>query len=169
MTQPSMTQIPGRLPGDAQWRASRLRRFKAAVSLALILLCNAILLVGIWASGVNLDELVKTPEFFNSKQDICLRLAWQRVAGAAEPMRICSEWINLSDPSGKTHHIQKDMKVRQGTDGHFYVDGGVQADYRLLGIALFVAIVIALGVVIKRYLVSRYRLHLEGVAGHPSR
>jgi hypothetical protein len=84
-------------------------------------------------------------------------------------MRICSEWINLSDPSGKTHHIQKDMKVRQGTDGHFYVDGGVQADYRLLGIALFVAIVIALGVVIKRYLVSRYRLHLEGVAGHPSR
>jgi hypothetical protein len=150
---------------NEEQRASRVRRFGVAVSIALIVLCNAILLFGVWATGVNLDELVMTPDFFNSKQDICLRLTWQKVTGASEPMRLCSEWINLSDPSGKTHQIQSDMKVRQGADGRYYVDRGVRADYRLLVVALFVVVVIVMGIVVKRYLVSRYRLHLETAAG----
>ena len=82
-----------------------VRRFTIGVSLAMIILCNAIVLVGLWASGINLDELAATPDVFNSKQDICLRLGWQSVTGAAEPVPLCSEWINLSDPSGKTHQI----------------------------------------------------------------
>ena len=31
-------------------------------------------------------------QFFNSKQDICLRLGWHSVTGAAEPVPLCSEW-----------------------------------------------------------------------------
>ena len=62
---------------DDQRRARKVRRFTIAVSLAMIILCNAIVLVGLWASGINLDELVTTPDVFNSKQDICLRLGWQ--------------------------------------------------------------------------------------------
>ena len=39
-------------------------------------------LAGMWASGVNLDELVKTPDRFDPHNDVCLRLAWQRLTGA---------------------------------------------------------------------------------------
>ncbi|MCX5725172.1 MAG: hypothetical protein NTX84_11815 [Nitrospirae bacterium] len=149
---------------DDQRRARNIRRFTAGVSLALMVLCNAIVLVGLWASGINLDELATTPDVFNSKQDICLRLSWQSVAGAAGPVRLCSEWINLSDPSGKTHQIQREITLRQGPDGQYYVDQGIHADYRLLILVLFVVAVIASGLAAKWYLVSRYRLRLESAA-----
>ncbi|MCX5728472.1 MAG: hypothetical protein NTZ28_06500, partial [Nitrospirae bacterium] len=99
---------------DDQRRARKVRWFTISVSLAMMVLCNAIVLVGLWASGINLDELAATPDVFNSKQDICLRLGWQPITGAAEPVRLCSEWINLSDPSGKTHQIQREITLRQG-------------------------------------------------------
>ena len=153
--------------GDAEARKALVRRFSRLVSLVLIIICNAIVLVGLWASGINLDELVATPDVFDSKQDICLRLAWQPVAGTADPIRICSEWINLSDPSGKTHQLQREIKFRQGPDGgQYYVDQGEHADYRLLILVLVVVAVIALGVMAKWYLVSRYRLRLESAASH---
>ena len=153
--------------GDVEARKALVRRFARVVSLAMIVLCNTIVFVGLWASGINLDELVATSDVFDSKHDICLRLAWQPVAGTADPIRICSEWINLSDPSGKTHQLQRAIKFRQGPDGgQYYVDQGEHADYRLLILVLVVVAVIALGLVAKWYLVSRYRLRLESAAGH---
>jgi hypothetical protein len=153
--------------GDVESRQALVRRFARVVSLAMIVLCNAIVFVGLWASGINLDELVATPDVFNSKHDICLRLAWQPVAGTADPIRICSEWINLSDPSGKTHQLQREIKFRQGPDGgQYYVDEGEHADYRLLILVLAVVAVIAFGLALKWYLVSRYRLRLESAVGH---
>ncbi len=151
---------------DDQRRARKVRRFTFGVSLAMMILCNAIVLVGLWASGINLDELAATPDVFNSKQDICLRLGWKSVAGAAGPVRLCSEWINLSDPSGKTHQIQREIKLQQGPDGQYYADRGIHADYRLLILMLFVVGVIAVGLVAKWYLVSRYRQRLESAAGY---
>lgn len=142
-------------------RHALVRRYSRTVTLVLIVLCNAVFLLGVWLSGVNLDELVKTPDLFNPTSDICLRLSWQRLAGAPDPVRICSEWINLSDPSGKPHVLDSNTKVKQGPDGRYYVDRGIQADYRLIGFVAFVAAVLMSGLVIRRYLVARYRLRLE--------
>ena len=142
-------------------RAAKVRRFAVVVTLGMIVLCNGILLFGVWVSGVNLDELVRTPDLFNSKQDICLRLTWERVAGAAEPVRVCSEWINLADPTGKSHVLAKDVKIRQGADGQYYFDKGIQADFRLFGLAFFVGAVLLFGMWARRYLVARYRLQLD--------
>jgi hypothetical protein len=146
-------------------RADKIRRFSLAVSLVLMVLCNAILLGGVALSGINLDDLVKTPDFFNAKQDVCLRLTWQALPGASEPVRLCSEWLNLSDPSGMTHYLQPDTKLKKGPDGQYYVDRGVQADYRLLLLMLFVAAIIIGGVWAKWFLVNRYRLRLESTDG----
>ena len=156
---PGVPQI-SHLSGEDD-RAARIRRFSMTVTVGLIVLCNCILLFGVWVSGVNLDELIKTPDLFNSQKDICLRLTWQRVAGAAEPVRLCSEWINLADPSGTPHVLAKDVKVQQGPDGPYYFDQGIQADFRLLGVALFVVAVLLLGLWARRYLVARYRLQLD--------
>lgn len=144
-----------------QSHATKLRRFSLVVTAALVVFCNCLLLFGIWASGVNLDELVKTPDLFDSKKDICLRLTWQQVGGAAEPVRLCSEWINLADPSGKPHVLAKDVKVQQGPDGRYYFDQGIQADFRLLALALFVGSVLMFGMWMRRYLVTRYQVQLD--------
>ena len=118
-------------------------------------------LFGVWVTGINLDELVTTPELFNAKEDVCLRLTWERVTGAPDPVRLCSEWIKLADPSGKPHHLTKDIAVRRGADGQYYVDPGVRSDFRLLALALFVGVVLLFGMWARRYLVSRYRLQLD--------
>jgi hypothetical protein len=144
--------------------AAKVRRFATMVTAGLIVFCNVILLLGVWVSGVNLDELVNTPDLFNAKEDICLRLTWERVPGVSDPVRLCSEWINLADPSGKPHHLSKDIAVRQGPDGQYYFDRGVRSDFRLVGLALFVGAVLLFGMWARRYLVSRYRLQL-GMAG----
>jgi hypothetical protein len=148
-------------PGSDEQRAAKVRRFSRLVTAALIVLCNVLLLAGLRISGINLDELVSTPEVFNAKEDVCLRLTWERVKGAEEPVRLCSEWIKLADPSGKPHQLTKDIVVRRGPDGHYYVDPGVRSDFRLLGLALCVVAVLVFGMWIRRYLVNRYRLQLE--------
>jgi hypothetical protein len=103
---------------------------------------------------------VKTPDLFDAKEDVCLRLSWERVKGAADPVRLCSEWIKLADPSGKPHQLTKDIAVKRGPDGQYYVDRGVRPDFRLLGLALFVGVVLLFGMWVRRYLVSRYRLQI---------
>ncbi|MDF0673326.1 MAG: hypothetical protein P0120_03135 [Nitrospira sp.] len=150
---------------DVGRRADKIRRFSLGVSLTLMVLCNAILLLGLRLSGINLDDLVKTPELFNVKQDVCLRLTWQSFPGVNEPVRLCSEWLNLSDPSGNPHFLQPDTKLKKGLDGQYYVDQGIQADYRLLMLILFVTVIIVGGVRAKWFLVNRYRLRLESTEG----
>lgn len=149
-------------------KAGRLRRYSYGVSAALIVVCNAIFLAGLWGSGVNLDALIKTPDVFDPVQDICLRFTWHRVVGAEEPVRLCNEWINLSDASGETHRFQKDTKVVRGGDGKLYFDHGAQVDDRLFLLAAFVAAVIALGVAAKRRLIARYRMRLDMRGDTPS-
>lgn len=150
--------------GDEVLRSARVRTFATRVTLVLIVLCNVVLVAGIRISGVNLDELVRTPDLFNPKSDVCLRLAWERLPGAPDPIRLCSEWINLSDPTGKPHMLDKDTRVTRGADGRYYLDQGVRADFRLMGFVVFVVAVIVSGVLVRRYLVNRFRLQLEAAA-----
>lgn len=150
---------------DEARRADKIRRFSLLISIGLVVVCNVILFAGLKLSGINLDDLVKTPDLFNAKQDVCLRLTWQSLPGANEPVRLCSEWLNLSDPSGTTHYLQPDTKLKKGLDGQYYVDQGVQADYRLLMLTLFVTTIIIGGVRAKWFLVNRYRLRLESTDG----
>lgn len=154
---------PPQSESDEQ-RAARVRRFSMWVTAGLIVCCNVLLLFGVWVSGINIDELANTPDLFNAKEDVCLRLTWERVKGAPDPVRLCSEWIKLADPSGNPHHLAKDIAVRLGSDGQYYVDPGVRSDFRLLGLALFVGAVLLLGMWTRRYLVGRYRLHLDVAA-----
>lgn len=140
--------------------AARLRRYRLLVTLAMIVLCNAIFLFGVWASGMNLDALIRNPEVFNPVQDICLRFKWQQVEGEEQPVRLCSEWIMLSDPSGNTHTLQKETKVVKGADGRLYFSYGERVDYRLFVFGAFVVAVMAFGVLLRRYLINRYRMRL---------
>lgn len=140
----------------------KIRRFSYAVSLVLMVLCNAVVLSGFKLSGVDLDELFgDARHIYDPRHDVCLRLSWQSLVGASEPVRVCSEWIQLADPSGQPHHLRPDTKVKKGPDGQYYLDPGIRADYRLLMLVLFVLVVIAGGLWTKWFVVMRYRLRVE--------
>ena len=139
----------------------RLRRYSLLVTVTMMVLCNAVFLFGLWATGANLDKLIKIPESFNPLQDICLRFIWRPVAGEEQPVRLCSEWIMLSDPTGETHTIQKETEVVKGGDGRLYFDYGTLVDYRLFVFAGFVGVIITLGIWGKRNLIRRYKASLE--------
>jgi hypothetical protein len=145
-------------PGDDQNR--RLRRYSVVVTTALILVCNALLLLGIWGSDVNLESLFRVPEVFNPSRDICLRRSWHKVAGVEQPVQLCYEWINLSDPTGETHTFQNDAEVVRGADGRLHYDYG-WSRYRLIAYGGFVIAVTVSGLLTKRYLIARYRTRLN--------
>jgi len=150
-----------RLPEEQKRR--KLRLYTYAVSTLMAVLCSAVFLLGLWGSRVNLDTLIRMPDHFDPTTDVCLRLGWHRVTGAETPVELCNEWINLSDPSGETHTFQQGTKVVQGADGRLYFDHPARVDYRLFLLGGFVVAVIVSGLLLKRYLIARYRLRLEGV------
>jgi hypothetical protein len=150
-----------RLPDEErEHRLWRLRRYTVMVTVSLILICNAIFLLGLWGSGVNLETVLRTPDVFNPVSDICLRLSWRKVSGDDQPVRLCAEWINLSDPSGETHTFHRDTQVVKGADGNLYFDHGLRSDYRLWVFVGSVAALVGAGMAVKRRLISRYRIRL---------
>jgi hypothetical protein len=146
---------------DETLRQRRVRRFSVLITLALIVLCNAVILLGIWASGINLDGLFHTPDRFSLSRDVCLRYNWHKVSGVQQPVRLCYEWINLSDPTGNTHTFQENTDIVLGADGKLHYEHGGRVDPRLFVLLAFVGAVLALGMAVSRRLIARYRLRLE--------
>lgn len=142
-------------------RQRRVRRFSVLVTLALIVVCNAIILAGLWASGINLESLFRKPDLFNPSRDVCLRYNWHKVSGVQQPVRLCYEWINLSDPSGNTHTFQPDTEIVLGADGKLHYARGAEVDARLILLLAFIGAVLAGGIALSKFLIARYRVRLE--------
>lgn len=141
--------------------AWRVRRYAYAVTVAMIVACNTVVFGGLWLSGVDLETLYRTPDVFNPNQDICLRQSWHKVRGMEQPVQLCYEWINTSDPSGLTHTFQPDTIVVKGADGKLYFDYGPRVDYRLFLVVAFVVGVLGACIKLQRTMIERYRRRLE--------
>ena len=133
------------------------------ITILLIIVCNAILLVGLWVSGINLDVAFSKPELYDPTNGYCIRVGWTKVIGVDRPMRLCIEWLDFSDPSGNTHTIRQGESLAIGANGQLYYEGRRESDYRLTALVVFVIVVIGSGMWLKHYLIARYRLHLEAI------
>ena len=139
----------------------RLRRFSVLVTLALILACNTAILLGIWTSGINLDGLFRASDRFDPNRSECLRYNWHKVSGVQQPVRLCYEWIDHSDPSGNTHTFQPDTEIVLGADGKLHYERGERVDGRLFVLLAFAGLVLAGGMALSKFLMARYRARLE--------
>jgi hypothetical protein len=133
------------------------------VTILLIIVCNALLLGGLWMSGVDLDIALSTQEFYDPKNGHCVRVAFANVEGIDRPIQICTEWLDLSDPSGNTHHLREGLGLAMGADGHLYYQARRGEIFRLIALVMFVILVIGSGMWAKRYLISRYQLQLRSL------
>ena len=144
--------------------SDRVRRFTVRLAICFIIGVNALFLLVLWGSGLDLDRIFADREFFDPAHDVCLRMAWYKPVGEKDPVRLCKEWITLGDPSGKIHQNQKDMVIVKGTDGKVYAREGA-GDGRLVALVVFVVALVAGGMWLQRYLIARYRSRLTMSAG----
>ena len=146
-----------------QHNTIRVRRFTVALTIGFIIGINALFLLVLWSSGLDLDRIFADRDFFDPVHDVCLRLAWYNPVGEKEPVRLCQEWINLGDPSGKVYRNQQDMVIVKGADGKVYAKEGA-GDGRLVGLVVFIIALVAGGMWLQRHLIARYRARLSSAA-----
>jgi hypothetical protein len=139
--------------------ADQVRRYTVRLAVCLIIGVNALFLLTLWGSGVDLDQIFAERDYFDPTSDICLRMAWYKPLGEQDPVRLCKEWINLGDPTGRVHKFNKDLQVVKGTDGKVYVKES-PGDGRLIAVVIIVVLLVAGGMWLQRHLITRYRARL---------
>ena len=143
--------------------AARVRRYTVRMTICFIIGVNALFLMILWSSGVDLDRIFAERDFFDPAQDVCLRMAWYKPIGEKDPIRLCKEWINLGDSSGQVHKNQNDLQIVKGADGKVYANAAPR-DGRLIAVILLVVALVARGMWMQRYLIARYRARLSATA-----
>ncbi|GJL64046.1 MAG: hypothetical protein NPIRA04_27000 [Nitrospirales bacterium] len=141
-------------------RDRRLLWFTRGVTVALILVCNGLMVLGWWMSGVNLDVALSKPEIYDVSSNYCVKVRLMEVVGVDRPMKVCTEWLDLADPSGKTHTIREGQALTVGVNGTLHYEEQRNEDYRLIGLVLFVMVVIGAGMWAKQYVIARYARRL---------
>lgn len=140
---------------------SGLRWFRHGVTLGLIVVCNVVLLWALWVSGLDLDFVLTNSELYDPKAGHCVGVAWADVAGVEEPVRVCSEWLDTTDPTGRIHTLQPGEPLAMSDDGNLYYENARNADNSVLGLLLFCVAVIYLGMWTKRVLLTWYETRLR--------
>ena len=141
----------------------RVRRYTHVVTIGLILSCNALLLLGLWVSGLDLEAALAKPELFDPANGQCVGVQWKKVVGAEGLVKVCQEWIDFSDISGQTHTLAADRALAMGADGNLYIRGQSAENYRLIALTIFAIVVMAGGMWLKRQLIAKYQIRLQSI------
>jgi len=153
----------GTYPGGSLETSRRVKRFTLVVTGALIIGCNALLLGGLWVSGVDLETALSKPELYDPANGHCVRVMWSKVAGAEGLVKVCTEWLDFSDISGETHVLPEGKTLAMGPDGNLHFSGQSADNYRLIALMIFAIVVMASGMWMKRVLIAKYHEHLQSL------
>ena len=140
---------------------SGFRWFRHGVTLGLIVVCNVVLLWALWVSGLDLDFVLTNSELYDPKAGHCVGVAWADVSGVEGPIRVCSEWLDTTDPTGRIHTLRPGEPLAMSDDGNLYYENARNADNSVLGLLLFCVAVICLGMWTKRVLLTWYEMRLR--------
>ena len=146
----------------------RVKWFSRGVTVLLIVGCNGILLGGLWASGINLEIILSQAEFFDPQKGACVGVAWVDVEGVDRPLRLCSEWLDFRDISGKTHKILQQEVIGMKTNGELYYRDQHHSHLQVAGLVGYVILVIGSGMWLKHSLIRWYRTRVEKRCEGPS-
>jgi len=140
---------------------SRFRWFSFGITLLLIIVCNGMLLGGLWASGLDLDFVLTNSELYDPASGHCVGVAWRNVSGVDSPIQVCSEWLDTTDPTGQIHKLRENEPLSMGADGNLFYQNARKRDHQLLGLLAFSVVVIVSGMRLKRFLITWYQLRLH--------
>lgn len=152
--------------GESPKISRRLKRFTLVVTVALIIVCNALILTGLWVSGVDLEKILSKSELYDPVNGHCVQVTWLEVVGVDGLVKVCSEWLDFSDISGETHLFPEGKTLAMGPDGNLYVSGHPAENYRLIALMIFAIVVIISGMWTKQMLIAKYQDRLQSVNHH---
>ncbi len=145
---------------------SRFRWFSFWITLLLIIVCNGMLLGGLWASGLDLDFVLTNSDLYDPATGHCVGVAWTNVSGVEGPIQVCSEWLDTTEPTGQVHTLRTNEPLAMGADGNLYYQNARNADHQLLALLAFTVVVIYSGMRLKRFLITWYQLQLQAGSQH---
>ncbi len=148
-------------PSPMTFSESRFRWFSFWITLILILVCNGLLLGGLWASGLDLDFVLTNSDLYDPSSGHCVGVQFLKVAGIERPIQVCSEWLDTTDPTGTVHKLRANEPLAMGADGNLYYPNARNADHQILGLLGFTVVVIFAGMRLKRFLLNWYQLRLH--------
>ncbi len=140
---------------------SGFRWFRRGITFSLIVVCNVVLLAALWISGLDLDFVLTNSELYDPESGHCVGVAWTEVSGVEGPVRVCSEWLDTTDPTGRVHTLRAGEPLAMSTEGNLYYENLRSADHWVLGLLLFTVAVIYLGMRTKRVLLTWYETRLR--------
>ena len=146
----------------------KVQRFTYLVTGILIIVCNGLLLLGLWVSGIDLEMVLSKPPLYDPANGHCVGVKWEKVAGADGLVKVCTEWLDFSDISGHTHSLPEGKPLAMGADGNLYFPGQSAENYRLIALMIFAIVVMATGMWMKGVLIAKYRVYLQSVNNHSS-
>ena len=128
------------------------------ITVMVIFACSIIFLGGIWLSGIDLDKKIQSSEMFDPDQGDCLRTVWVDVDGNnGNRAQMCTEWIDRSDMSGKTHTLAvEEVELVQGLDGQIHAQLKRGINYRLVTLTVYLLLIVAGGRWVQRHLIKRH-------------
>ncbi len=140
---------------------SGFRWFRRGITLGLIIVCNLVLLGALWLSDLNLDFALNSSELYDPELSYCVGVAWADVSGVDGPVRVCSEWLDTTDPTGRVHSLRAEEPLAMSADGNLYYENARNADRWALGLASLTVAVMYLGMRTKRELLTWYETRLR--------
>jgi hypothetical protein len=134
------------------------RIYRHRVTGIIIVACSLTFLGGLWASGLNLEDLVWRAGMFDPSRHVCLKSKWfPTTRGDAGRVELCNEWIDLSDLSGRIHTLMADnLEVVKGPDGVIRTRLQRGVNYRLVAVAGFLMVIILIGRFVQHYFIKRH-------------
>ena len=95
---------------------AQVRRYGLWVTVGMMVLCNVIFLGGMWLTGVKLEQLIRIPDIFNPRQDVCLRFTWHQVEGTISRFGSVQNGLSLR-PFRRDPHVSEETEVVKGGTG----------------------------------------------------
>lgn len=132
------------------------------VTVIIILVCCLLFLGGIWVTEIDLGRMIEGDKLFDAKQDICVRTVTLPVrAGQGGRIKLCVEWIDQSDMSGRTRELSLErIELVEGSDGKVRARVKSRMNLNLLGVTGFLIAIILGGRAVQRYLIKRFEKQL---------
>jgi hypothetical protein len=142
---------------DRKKRKHSIYRYR--VTGIIILISSFLFLGGIWLSGVNLEGLVWHAGMFDPERHVCLRTNWVNTTkGETDRVRLCTEWIDLTDQSGQTHvMVLENLEVIKGSDGTIRTHLQRGVNFKLLTVSAYLLIILLVGRWIQGFVIYRHK------------
>ena len=135
------------------------RTYQHRVTWVIIIVCCGLFLGGISVSGIRIDDFLGKSRLFDPAKHVCVQESWlETTSGEKTKVKFCIEWIDMTDPSGRTHVMPVEkLEIFMGPDGNIRTYLKQRINYGLVTAFIYLILIIIGGRMAQEFLFHRHR------------